>query len=146
MGDQVPVRPLLPLSRLRDLGQVVLHLDGDLVRKTLSSDLGYTHEDRLENARRIASLAHLVHSQVDHVPVSSIAPMKSHREVIKKVLLGDVFLVKMEASLEECKKRDLKGLYKNGSSGIELFESSEEDLSIPTVGVNEQESVNLILT
>jgi adenylylsulfate kinase-like enzyme len=136
------------IDRLENSGYKVVHLDGDCVRKSLSSDLGYTQEDRLENVKRIASLANLIHHAkqpiVDHVLISSIAPKVMHREMVKRIV-KDVLMIRMDASLEECRRRDVKGLYKEGATNIEEFEISEDDVSVPTDGICEQESIDLVL-
>jgi bifunctional enzyme CysN/CysC len=135
-------------ASLEGAGNTVLSLDGDIVRKSLSSDLGYEPSDRLENVRRIASVAKLLYQEVgirvDYLIVSSIAPLAAHRDLIRSIL-GDVLLIYLKAGLGECSKRDLKGLYRSNATGIREFEESEGDLSIPTEGISVGESSNLIL-
>jgi adenylylsulfate kinase-like enzyme len=133
---------------LRDkLTGSVFHLDGDIVRKSLSSDLGFEHSDRLENVRRIASLAKIIHyeigAKVDYLIVSSIAPLEVHRDLIRATL-EDVVLIYLKSSLSECRKRDVKGLYKSGALKISEFEEPTNGTVIPTDSMSVRESANLI--
>jgi len=134
-------------ERLEADRKTVLSLDGDVVRRSLSSDLGFEPSDRLENVRRIASVAKLIHSEiganVDFLIVSSIAPLKQHRDLIMSIL-EDVVLIYLDSSLEACVGRDVKGFYRAKAIGIEEFEESN-GATVPTEGISIEESTELII-
>lgn len=92
-------------------------LDGDIVRKTLTRDLGFSIEDRFENIRRIAFVADLLSKHGVNVICSFITPLEVMRIYLRKVLGDRLRLIYIECSLEECIKRDPKGLYAKALSG-----------------------------
>jgi adenylyl-sulfate kinase len=92
------------------------NIDGDEIRKTISSDLGFSEEDRAENMRRVATIA-MKKLHEDNVVVSTISPLESHRKVAKDILLDQMLLVYISTPLEECEKRDVKGMYKLAREG-----------------------------
>lgn len=95
----------------------VLHLDGDVLRQGLCADLGFTEADRSENIRRAASLAQIAQSQGILTICSLISPLRSHRE-LARTLGGAAFReVFIDCPLEECIRRDPKGLYSRALSG-----------------------------
>jgi adenylyl-sulfate kinase len=106
-------------KRLADeYGRRVELLDGDEIRKGLSRDLGLSREDREEHARRVSFVAKLL-SRNDVVSiVALISPYKSSREEAKSTIGPERFVeVYVKASLEECERRDPKGLYAKARRG-----------------------------
>jgi len=99
-------------------GRQVVHLDGDNVRHGLCGDLGFTAEDRGENIRRIAHAARLFLDAGFIVLASFISPSRDARlracEIIGQV---DFFEVYVNASVEACEARDVKGLYARARRG-----------------------------
>lgn len=92
-------------------------LDGDSVRLGLNSDLGFSERDRSENLRRVAETAKLFCETGFIVLVSFITPLKEQREMIKSILGEQVEFIYVDTPLEECEKRDPKGVYKKARSG-----------------------------
>lgn len=105
------------LRRLRTDGVRAIHLDGDSLRAGLCSDLGFAPEDRLENVRRAAEVAKLMVSQGHPTVCSLISPLRTHRETARGIL-GEAFVeVFVRCPIEECIRRDPKGLYARALSG-----------------------------
>lgn len=93
-------------------------LDGDNIRKGINKDLSFTPKDRTENIRRIAEIANLMIDAGLVVLASFVSPYKKDRENIKNVVKDVNFVeVFVNTSLEECEKRDVKGLYKKARAG-----------------------------
>ncbi len=93
-------------------------LDGDNVRHGLNKDLGFTDTDRVENIRRVAEVSKLMADAGLITLVSFISPFRSERQMAKELFqLGEFFEVFVSTSLEECEKRDPKGLYKKARAG-----------------------------
>ena len=88
-------------------------LDGDNIRHGLNNDLGFSSNDRSENIRRIAEVAKLFVDAGLIVLVSFISPFQKDRELAKKIIGQEDFIeIFVDASFQECAKRDPKGLYK----------------------------------
>jgi adenylylsulfate kinase len=93
-------------------------LDGDEVRKGLSKDLGLSKEDREEHARRVSYLAKVLSRNEVISIVALISPYKISRDRARELIGSDSFVeVYVKASLEECEKRDPKGLYAKARKG-----------------------------
>lgn len=93
-------------------------LDGDNVRMGLNKNLGFSKEDRQENQRRIAEVAKLFVDAGVICIAAFISPMQSDRDMIKAIIGEDHFIeVFVDTPLEECEKRDVKGLYKKARAG-----------------------------
>lgn len=101
---------------LKKKGFSVVQLDGDHVRAGLNRDLGFSSEDRSENVRRIAEVASLLNAQGHFTICSLISPLRSQRELARKTV-QNFFEVFVDVSLEECIKRDPKGLYQRAKRG-----------------------------
>jgi adenylylsulfate kinase len=98
----------------------ILHmvLDGDIVRKGLCSDLGFSQADRGENCRRIAEVARLLLQAGVTVLIPVISPYLEVRERIKSLFRpGEFIEVYVSCPLEVCEQRDVKGLYRKARSG-----------------------------
>lgn len=93
-------------------------LDGDNIRKGINNDLTFSPEDRTENIRRIAETANLMVEAGLVVLAAFVSPYKKDRENIKSIVKDVNFVeVYINTSLEECERRDVKGLYKKARSG-----------------------------
>ena len=93
-------------------------LDGDNIRKGLNNNLGFSAEDRQENLRRISEVAKLFVESGCVVIASFISPLKKDREMIKGIIGENNYVeVFVNTSLEECERRDVKGLYKKARAG-----------------------------
>jgi len=91
-------------------------LDGDVVRTNLTKGLGFSKEDRDENVRRIGFVSHILTRNGVIVLVSAISPYREIREEVRKKI-GDFVEVYVNAPLNVCEGRDVKGLYKRARSG-----------------------------
>ncbi|QOS77898.1 adenylyl-sulfate kinase [Paenibacillus sp. JNUCC31] len=93
-------------------------LDGDNVRHGLNRDLGFTAEDRQENLRRIGEVSKLMVDAGLFVLSAFISPHAQDREMVKQLFEADDFIeIYVRCSIEECERRDPKGLYKKARSG-----------------------------
>ncbi len=93
-------------------------LDGDNVRKGLNKDLSFSPEDRSENNRRIGELANLFVDAGNVVLAAFVAPYEKDRNTIKNIVGEDNYVeVFVNTSLEECERRDVKGLYEKARRG-----------------------------
>jgi adenylyl-sulfate kinase len=103
-------------DRLRELGRRVERLDGDELRTTLSSDLGYSREDRDANIRRIGWVCGLLNRNGVDAVVAAISPYRSTRDEVRASLPAFVE-VHLDASLDALRARDPKGLYGESAAG-----------------------------
>lgn len=102
---------------LHDQGSHTYLLDGDNVRHGLNKDLGFTDTDRIENIRRITEVSRLFNDAGLIVSTAFISPFIADRDSAR-ALVGDNFIeVYVDTALEECEKRDPKGLYKKARAG-----------------------------
>jgi 3',5'-nucleoside bisphosphate phosphatase len=107
----------LAAGELRDLGHRVEMLDGDDLRQNLSAGLGFTREDRDVNVRRIAWVADLLTRNGVVTFVAAVSPYRGARDEAR-ARMGDRFLeVHVRASVDECERRDVKGLYTKARAG-----------------------------
>jgi adenylylsulfate kinase len=130
-------------------------LDGDNIRTGLNKDLGLSPEDRKENIRRIAETAKLMVDAGLLVFAAFIAPYKQSREYVRKLMTDwPYYEIYLKCSIEKCKKRDPKGLYKKASAseitnmtGISApFEKPEHpDLIIETDKLGLQQCVDEVI-
>ncbi|RCJ36847.1 adenylyl-sulfate kinase [Nostoc punctiforme NIES-2108] len=118
-------------KELRIQGYRVEVLDGDAVRQNLCKGLGFSKEDREENIRRIGFVAHLLARNNVIVLVSAISPYREIREEVRQ--MTPFFIeVYVNASLEVCEQRDVKGLYKRARAGkIKHFTGIDDPYEIP---------------
>ncbi|MBN1980571.1 MAG: adenylyl-sulfate kinase [Chitinivibrionales bacterium] len=99
-------------------GYHCVHLDGDVLRHTLCRDLGFSREDRRENIRRIAQTAALFFESGIIAVCSCISPFSNDRQVARALVPEGRFVeIYVKCSLEQCMKRDPKGLYKKACAG-----------------------------
>jgi len=93
-------------------------LDGDIVRLGLNQDLGFSDADRTENIRRIAHTAKLMMDAGLIVICAFISPFQKERDLARNLAGDGRFLeIYLNTSLEDCTKRDTKGLYKQANAG-----------------------------
>ena len=104
--------------RLFDAGVQTMLLDGDQVRHGINGDLGFTPEDRTENIRRIGELSSIFFRQGSMVLCTFVSPFKADRERARGLMPEGRFVeVFVDTPLEECEKRDVKGLYARARRG-----------------------------
>ena len=103
-------------EELKKMGMKVERLDGDIVRKSLTKDLGFTEEDRNMNIERVTFVAKLLTRNGVAVLCSFISPYNKIRAYSRKEI-GDYILVYVKCSLEVCEQRDPKGMYKKARAG-----------------------------
>ena len=97
---------------LAERGRLVYVLDGDNVRHGLNTNLGFSPEDRTENIRRIGEVAKLFTDAGIITLTSFISPYRADRDAVREIMHpGDFIEVLVDASLETCEARDVKGLY-----------------------------------
>ena len=99
-------------------GRAAYVLDGDNIRHGLNSNLGFSPKDRTENIRRVGEVAKLFTDAGIIVFTAFISPYREDRDAVRKIMdAGDFVEVTVEASLETCESRDVKGLYKKARCG-----------------------------
>ena len=104
-------------KRLFAMGKHTMLLDGDNVRIGLNKNLGFGQQDRIENIRRIAEVSRLMNDAGLIVITSFISPYREDRRNARKII-GNCFAeVYVSTPLEECQRRDVKGLYKAAKEG-----------------------------
>ena len=105
-------------KKLNEKGYLTQVLDGDNVRTGINNNLAFTEEDRLENIRRIAEVSKLFLNCGIITINSFVSPTEEVREIAKSIIGKDDFIeIFINTSLEECEKRDVKGLYKKARKG-----------------------------
>ena len=93
-------------------------LDGDLIRKGLSSDLDFSREGRKENIRRIGEVARILTDANIITITSTISPFRRDRSNLRKIFEPGQFIeCYLDCPKEECEKRDIKGTYKLAKKG-----------------------------
>jgi len=131
-------------EKLHSMGCSTFVFDGDNVRHGLCSDLGFAHEDRVENIRRIGEMVKLFLEGGIISLTAFISPFKNDREHVRSMIPhGDFLEIYCNCSVEVCEQRDVKGLYKRARNGeIKDFtgisspyeEPENPDLSLATDG------------
>ncbi len=105
-------------KQLVDRGVLAYVLDGDNVRHGLNADLGFGEKDRVENIRRISEVAKLLCEAGVVVLTAFISPFRADRARARAIAAEGTFLeVHVATPLEECERRDPKGLYKKARAG-----------------------------
>lgn len=138
---------------LHQKGFLTKVLDGDNIRSGINNNLGFSAEDRAENIRRIGEVANLF-LQCGVVTICSfVSPTKAIRQVAKDIVGEKDFLeVYINAPLEVCEARDVKGLYKKARAGLiknftgidAPFEAPENGLEIRTDQTTIEEAVEQV--
>lgn len=103
---------------LIDMGRAAYVLDGDNVRHGLNRDLGFSHEDRSENIRRIAEVARLMNDAGLIVLTAFISPYQADRQMARDIIGIDHFFEVYVATTQQiCEERDPKGMYRRAKAG-----------------------------
>jgi bifunctional enzyme CysN/CysC len=120
-------------KRLHAEGKHTYILDGDNVRHGLNRDLGFTEADRVENIRRVAEVAKLLVDAGLVVIVAFISPYRAERQLARGLFDSDEFIeVFVDTPLEECERRDVKGLYAKARRGeLTNFTGIDSDYESP---------------
>ena len=139
---------------LKKKGLNVERLDGDIVRKDLTNDLGFSKKDRDENIRRVTFVAKLLTRNNVIVLATFVSPYSKRREKTRKEI-GEFLEVYVKCPVEECIKRDVKGMYEKalrgeitGFTGVDdpYEEPINPDLVLETHKESVEESVNKVLS
>lgn len=140
---------------LHSRGLLCRILDGDNIRSGINNNLGFSEEDRVENIRRIAEVGRLFVDTGIITIAAFISPNNQLREMAAEIIGKDDFVeVFVSTPLEECEKRDVKGLYakarrgeiKNFTGISAPFEAPEHpDITLDTSKLPVEESVKILL-
>jgi len=140
---------------LYKIGVKTYTLDGDNIRKGINNDLSFSPEDRTENIRRISEVASLMIDAGLVVLAAFVSPYKKDRDNIKSIVKDVNFVeIYVNTSIEECERRDVKGLYKKARAGeiknmtgiSAPYEAPEQpDIEIHTERESIEEAVNKII-
>ena len=140
---------------LQNRGLLCRILDGDNIRSGINNNLGFTAEDRVENIRRIAEIGKLFVDTGVITIAAFISPNNELREMASNIIGKENFVeVYISTPIDECEKRDVKGLYakarrgeiKNFTGISAPFEAPQDAaLSIDTSKHNVKESVDMLL-
>ena len=150
------VANVLQVKLLEMGGRPVTLLDGDLVRRNLSSELGFSKEHRDLNIKRIGFVASEITKNGGIAICAPIAPYDEVRKSVRSVIepLGGFTLVHISTPLEVCEERDRKGLYAKARAGIikeftgisdPYEEPADADLTIDTTEISPDEAANQII-
>lgn len=105
-------------KELFDQGIRAYALDGDNIRLGINKGLGFSEADRHENLRRIGEIAKLFVDAGTVVVAAFVSPLEKDRELLKEIIGKDNFVeIFVNTSVEECERRDVKGLYKKAHAG-----------------------------
>jgi adenylyl-sulfate kinase len=138
---------------LLDQGERVERLDGDVVRQSLTSDLGFSREDRNKNIARVAFVAKMLQRNDVITLCSFITPYRAQRDHVRNNV-EDVRIVHVHAPVEVCKERDPKGMYEKAEAGeIEGFtgvdapyeEPVNPDIHLDTANETVEESASKVI-
>ena len=130
-------------------------LDGDNIRHGLNKNLGFSPEDRTENIRRIGEVAKLFTDAGMVALTAFISPYRADRDQVRALMPNDFVEVLVDCPVEECEKRDVKGLYKKARAGeIKEFTGisapyeapTKPELTIHTATQSVAESARQVLT
>lgn len=140
---------------LQKRGLLCRILDGDNIRSGINNNLGFSAEDRIENIRRIAEIGKLFVETGIITIAAFISPNNAIREMAANIIGKEDFMeVYISTPIEECERRDVKGLYAKARRGeikdftgvSSPFEAPQHpDLSLDTSVLSVEESVNLLL-
>lgn len=139
---------------LKEKGRKVERLDGDIVRKGLTRDLGFSKEDRDKNIERVTFVAKMLTRNDVVVLATFVSPYLARRQLSREEI-GEYIEVYVKASVEECIKRDVKGMYKKALAGeIKNFTGVDDpyeeplnpEIIIDTENETVDESVETVLS
>lgn len=126
------------VKRLRVKNVPIVLLDGDVIRKTLSSDLGYTKNERDKHITRVANVCHIITLNCVLNVACVISPTEEIRQYAKD-LIKDFVEVYIKCPIEICNKRDVKGHYKKVNEG------EIKDFVGVTIAYEEPENPDVVL-
>jgi adenylyl-sulfate kinase len=142
-------------AQLHALGYKTYLLDGDNIRSGLNKDLNFTDEGRMENIRRIGEVSKLLLDAGVIVLSAFISPFNADREQVKSIVGADAYIeVFVDAPIEVCEQRDVKGLYKKARAGeVKNFTGIDSpyeapqhsDVHIPTHKLSIDQSIETLL-
>jgi adenylylsulfate kinase len=120
-------------QELHQMGKLTYILDGDNVRAGLNKDLDFSEASRVENIRRIGEVSKLMLDAGVMVLTAFISPFRADRQAVKDLVGADRFVeIHVDCPVEECEKRDVKGLYKKARAGeISNFTGITSPFEIP---------------
>jgi sulfate adenylyltransferase len=118
---------------LQEFGRQVTVLDGDVVRNHLSRGLGFSKEDRDANIRRIGFVAAEIVKHQGVVVCAAVSPYRATRNDVRNTVGGEKFIeVFVNTPLEECERRDVKGMYQKARRGeIKNFTGIDDPYEAP---------------
>jgi sulfate adenylyltransferase len=120
---------------LQEFGRQVTLLDGDVVRNHLSRGLGFSKEDRDTNIRRIGFVAAEIVKHQGTVICAAVSPYRATRNDVRSLIGADRFIeVFVNTPLEECERRDIKGMYRKARAGEIKNFTGIDDPYEPPVG------------
>lgn len=142
-------------KRLHSLGCHTMALDGDNVRHGLNRDLGFSEADRVENIRRVAEVAKLFVDAGLIVLISFISPYRRERILARDTVEpGEFIEIFVDTPIDECRRRDPKGLYRRADAGgLRNFtgvdapyeEPMDPDIRLPTLEVPPEMSAERVV-
>lgn len=142
-------------KRLFAAGFTTYALDGDNVRSGINSNLGFTESDRKENIRRISEIGHLMLDAGLVVCASFISPFIKDRNKVRQIVGAENYIeIYVCTPIEECEKRDVKGLYAKARAGkIDSFTGisspyeapSAPDISVDTSRLSLEKATEMII-
>ncbi len=103
-------------AKLDEKGHKTVHLDGDVVRAGINKGLGFSPNDRRENLKRAAHMARDLSREGSLAIASFVSPTNELRDMVREII-GPMWLVYVKCGLEECKRRDVKGMYQRALKG-----------------------------
>jgi adenylylsulfate kinase len=140
---------------LFEKGYLTQVLDGDNIRTGINNNLGFSHEDRKENIRRIAEIAKLLINSGVICLCAFVSPSEETRKIVRDIIGDDDFLeIFVSTPIEVCETRDVKGLYQKARAGkIKNFTGISAPFEIPqnailsidTSNKTVEECVNILL-
>ncbi len=142
-------------AQLHGLGFKTYLLDGDNIRSGLNKDLSFTDEGRIENIRRIGEVARLMLDAGIVVLSAFISPFRADRDQVKAIVGEENYIeVFVDAPIEVCEQRDVKGLYKKARAGeVKNFTGIDSpyetpgspDVVIETGVLSVEESIEMLM-
>jgi bifunctional enzyme CysN/CysC len=136
-------------------GRHTMMLDGDNLRHGLNRDLGFSDADRVENIRRVGEVAKLMVDAGLIVVCAFISPFRTDRAMVRKLFEpGEFFEVYVDTPIEECIRRDPKGLYAKAKAGelrnftgvdSDYEEPERPELRLTTIGKRPEELARDVL-
>ena len=119
-------------QELYSMGFNTYILDGDNIRKGLNKDLNFSEEGRVENIRRIGEVAKLMCDAGLVVLAAFVSPFIKDRQLLRELMPGKFIEIFVDAPIEVCEQRDVKGLYKKARNGeISNFTGISSPFEVP---------------